>query len=61
MESIIKLTDIGREYKIGEETIYALKSITLEIFKNEYVALMGPSGRREIDLNERFGLFRHPN
>lgn len=43
-EPIIKVRDISRIYKVGLETIYALRSITLDIYKNEYVALMGSSG-----------------
>lgn len=43
-EPIIKVRHISRIYKVGLETIYALRSITLDIYKNEYVALMGSSG-----------------
>jgi len=43
-EPIIKVRDISRIYKVGLETIYALRSISLDIYKNEYVALMGSSG-----------------
>lgn len=44
MEPIIKVREISRKYKVGLETIYALRSISLDIKKNEYVALMGSSG-----------------
>lgn len=44
MEPIIKVREISRRYKVGLETIYALRSISLDIMKNEYVALMGSSG-----------------
>ena len=43
-EDLILITDIGRKYVIGAETIHALKSVTLTIKKGEFVALMGPSG-----------------
>lgn len=43
-EAIIHLQSISRKFFIGNETVNALNSVTLEIFKNEYVALMGPSG-----------------
>lgn len=44
MEPIIKVREVSRRYKVGLETIFALRSISLDIMKNEYVALMGSSG-----------------
>ena len=44
MEELIKIRDIGRKYVIGTEVIEALKSVSLDIHKGEFVALMGPSG-----------------
>jgi putative ABC transport system ATP-binding protein len=44
VEPIIKVREVSRKYKVGLETIYALRSISLDIMKNEYVALMGSSG-----------------
>ncbi|MBP7166272.1 MAG: ABC transporter ATP-binding protein [Bacteroidia bacterium] len=41
---MIKVREVSRKYKVGLETIYALRSISLDIMKNEYVALMGSSG-----------------
>ncbi|MBL0049064.1 MAG: ABC transporter ATP-binding protein [Bacteroidetes bacterium] len=41
---MIRLTNISRKFQIGNEVVSALNSVSLEIFKNEYVALMGPSG-----------------
>jgi len=42
--SLIQLVNIKKEYKVGEETVQALKGINLEIKKGEFVAIMGPSG-----------------
>ena len=44
MEKIIQLKDISKIYMVGTIEIPALKSITIDIKKNEYVAIMGPSG-----------------
>ncbi len=41
---IIRLKDVERIYKVGVESIHALGGINLELFENEYVAVMGPSG-----------------
>jgi putative ABC transport system ATP-binding protein len=44
MEKIITLTDIVKNYYLGNQIVPALRSISLEIGRNEYVAIMGPSG-----------------
>jgi putative ABC transport system ATP-binding protein len=44
MQGIIHLEDIRKSYYLGKHELKVLKGITLDIFKNEYVALMGPSG-----------------
>jgi putative ABC transport system ATP-binding protein len=60
MRSIIQLRDISREYRIGTETIRALRSVTLNIFQNEYVALMGPSGSGKSTLMNMLGCLDTP-
>ena len=44
MQSIIHLENIRKSYYLGKHELQVLKGISLDIFKNEYVALMGPSG-----------------
>lgn len=43
-EMLIRLRDVRRIYKVGVERIHALDGIDLDIWKNEYVAVMGHSG-----------------
>lgn len=43
-QKIIRLIDIKKFYKVGTQVVKALQTITLDIYKNEYVALMGASG-----------------
>jgi putative ABC transport system ATP-binding protein len=42
--SIIHLEDIRKSYFMGKQVLEVLRNISLDIHKNEYVALMGPSG-----------------
>jgi putative ABC transport system ATP-binding protein len=58
---IIQLSNIGRTYRIGAETIHALRSIDLNVSKNEYVALMGPSGSGKSTLMNILGCLDTPS
>lgn len=44
MEKVIDLQNLDKNYYIGTIVVEALKSVTLDIKPNEYVAIMGPSG-----------------
>ncbi|HNR20029.1 MAG TPA: ABC transporter ATP-binding protein [Bacteroidia bacterium] len=59
-EKIIELKNISREYRVGSELIYALRSITTNIYKNEYVALMGASGSGKSTLMNILGCLDTP-
>lgn len=59
-ESIIKLEDIQKSYFMGNQAIPVLKGITLDILKNEYVALMGPSGSGKSTLMNILGCLDSP-
>jgi putative ABC transport system ATP-binding protein len=61
METIIRLNEISRIYTVGTETIHALRSITTEIRKNEYVALMGSSGSGKSTLMNIIGCLDTPS
>lgn len=59
-DSIIKLEAIEKSYFMGNQAIPVLKGISLDIFKNEYVALMGPSGSGKSTLMNILGCLDSP-
>ncbi|MCC6383538.1 MAG: ABC transporter ATP-binding protein [Bacteroidia bacterium] len=58
---VIRLQDISRNYRMGSEIIHALRNITTEIHKNEYVAMMGASGSGKSTLMNIIGCLDTPS
>ena len=60
MAAIIHLEEIRKSYYLGKQELPVLKGISMEIFKNEYVALMGPSGSGKSTLMNILGCLDSP-
>lgn len=60
MQPIIQLKDIRKTYFMGANALEVLKNISLNIFENEYVALMGPSGSGKSTLMNILGCLDTP-
>ncbi|MBM3920493.1 MAG: ABC transporter ATP-binding protein [Sphingomonadales bacterium] len=58
--ALISLTGIQKRYELGEQIVYALRDINLEIIRGEYVALMGPSGSGKSTLMNIIGCLDTP-
>ncbi len=57
---VIKLVNITKVYQMGAEEVHALRGVSLEIARNEYVAIMGPSGSGKSTLMNIIGCLDTP-
>src|ERR1051326_7464452 len=57
---LIRCVGLKRAYKMKGETVYALKGVDLEIYRGEYVSIMGPSGSGKSTLFNMIGGLDRP-
>ncbi|MCI0707044.1 MAG: ABC transporter ATP-binding protein [Ignavibacteriae bacterium] len=60
MPTVIKLENIKKHYVMGDTTVHALDGVSIEIHRNEYVAIMGPSGSGKSTLMNIIGCLDTP-
>lgn len=59
-ELLIDIENISKIYKMGLEIVYAIRSISIKIYKNDYLAIMGPSGSGKSTLMNILGCLDTP-
>jgi len=60
MSSLIQVRGLAREYDMGSERVPALRGVTLDIGRNDYVAIMGPSGSGKSTMMNLLGCLDTP-
>src|SRR5436189_1554205 len=58
---VIDIENITKDYVMGEEIVHALRGVSLQIHRNEYIAVMGPSGSGKSTLMNMLGCLDTPS
>jgi putative ABC transport system ATP-binding protein len=61
MDKVIEIQNIAKNYQIGSVIVQALRSVSVNIERNEYVAIMGPSGSGKSTLMNLLGCLDTPS
>src|ERR1043165_7803999 len=59
--ALIETRDLWKTYVMGSEEIHALRGVSMEIGRGEYVAIMGPSGSGQATLMNLIGCLDTPS
>lgn len=57
---VIELRDVRRDFKVGDETVHALRGVSFRIYEGEFVTIMGTSGSGKSTLLNQLGCLDTP-
>jgi putative ABC transport system ATP-binding protein len=57
---VIRAVDIKKIYRTGDQETHALRGATLDVYKGEYLSIMGPSGSGKSTLFNAIGALTKP-
>ena len=58
---IIEIREVWKTYRMGDEEVHALRGVTLDVIRGEYLSIMGPSGSGKTTLFNMIGALDSPS
>jgi putative ABC transport system ATP-binding protein len=58
---IIEIREVWKTYRMGDELVHALRGVTLDVIRGEYLSIMGPSGSGKTTLFNMIGALDSPS
>ena len=58
---IIEIREVWKTYRMGDEEVHALRGVTLDVIRGEYLSIMGPSGSGKTPLFNMIGALDSPS
>ena len=60
-QHIIEIREVWKTYRMGDEEVHALRGVTLDVIRGEYLSIMGPSGSGKTTLFNMIGALDSPS